>query len=77
MSSPAPSVKARRKALGWSRADLATRTGLNSALIALIERDMWSEEDAWTRVHFVLGEAEKGNLDVRLEPPKDPGASGA
>lgn len=64
------SVKERRKALGWSRAQLAERAGLNSALVALIERGQWEEEDAWTRVHYVLGEAEGGNVDVRLDPPE-------
>jgi transcriptional regulator with XRE-family HTH domain len=63
-------LKARRKALGWSRADLAARTGLNSAAIALIEREAWTEEDAITRVHFVLSEAEAGRTEVRLDPPK-------
>lgn len=66
-------VKERRKGLGWSRADLAARTGLNSAAVALIERGEWSEEDALTRVAFVLGEAEGGNLDVKLDPPKPEG----
>lgn len=65
------SVKERRKALGWSRKDLAARTGLNSALIAMVERDDWSEEDAHTRIHFILGEAEKGNTEVRLPPPSE------
>ena len=63
------SVKERRKALGWSRNDLAERAGLNSALVALIERDQWSDADGHTRVHHVLTEAEGGNLDVRLDPP--------
>jgi transcriptional regulator with XRE-family HTH domain len=65
-------VKARRQALGWSRADLAERSGLNSALIAMMERGDWSEEDAWTRVAFVLGKAEEGDLSVRLPPPERP-----
>jgi transcriptional regulator with XRE-family HTH domain len=60
----------RRKALGWSRADLAERTGINTAAIALIERGEWTEDDALTRVVFVLGEAEAGNLDVKMAPPK-------
>ena len=65
-------TKARRKALGWDRTELARRAGVDKAALALIERGMWSEEDALTRVAHVLGEAEKGNLDVQLEPPKLP-----
>ena len=67
-------VKERRKSLGWSRVQLAERTGINSAAIALIERGQWTEEDALTRVAYVLGEAEKGNLDVKLAPPKPDGS---
>lgn len=66
-------IKERRKALGWSRAELAQRTGLNSPVIAMIERGDWSEDDAHTRVHHVLGEAERGNTDVVLAPPKPDG----
>lgn len=65
-------IKERRKALGWSRADLAARSGVNSAAIALIERDQWSEEDALTRVVYILGEAEKGNTTIILPPPEQP-----
>jgi transcriptional regulator with XRE-family HTH domain len=62
-------IKGRRQALGWSRADLAGRSGLNSALVALMERGEWTDDDAWTRVAFVLAKAEAGELDVRLPPP--------
>lgn len=65
-------IKDRRKALGWSRADLAERAGLNTALVAMMERGQWEEEDAWTRVAFVLGRAEEGDVEVRLPPPERP-----
>lgn len=65
-------VKTRRKALGWDRGELAERAGVDKAALALIERGMWSEEDALTRVAHVLGEAERGNFDVKLAPPSMP-----
>ena len=65
-------VKARRKALGWSRAELAGKAGVDRAALALIERDMWSEDDALTRVAHVLSRAEAGDLDVQLAPPSLP-----
>ena len=67
-------VKERRKALGWDRATLADRAGVDKAALALIERGMWSEADALTRVAHVLLQAEEGNLDVRLERPQMPEA---
>jgi len=67
-------VKERRKALGWDRATLADRAGVDKAALALIERGMWSEADALTRVAHVLLQAEAGNLDVRLERPQMPEA---
>ena len=65
-------VKARRKALGWSRAELAERAGVDRAALALIERSMWSEEDSLTRVAHVLARAEAGDLTVKLAPPSMP-----
>jgi len=65
-------VKERRKAIGWTRKDLAHRTGVNSAAIAMIERGEWSEEDALTRVAFILAKADEGELDVVLPPPEQP-----
>lgn len=65
-------VKERRKALGWDRAELARRAGVDKAALMLIERDQWSEEDALMRVAHVLSEAEAGNLDVQLAPPSLP-----
>ena len=67
-------VKERRKALGWDRATLADRAGVDKAALALIERGMWSEADALTRVAHVLLQAEAGNLEVRLERPQMPEA---
>ena len=65
-------VKERRKALGWDRATLAQRTGLNKSVVALVERGMWEEDDALTRVAYVLNEAERGNMDIQLPPPAAP-----
>jgi predicted transcriptional regulator len=69
--STADDVKARRKALGWTRADLARRTALDKHIIQLVELGQWSEADALGRVQYVLGCAENGDLDVAL-PPIEP-----
>jgi len=68
-------VKARRKALGWSRAELAQRAGVDRAALALIERDQWSEEDALGRVAETLWRAEHGEPDVQLAHPEAPEGS--
>lgn len=68
-------VKAQRKALGWNRAELADRAGVDRAALALIERDQWSEDDAWARVVEVLWRAAHGEPDVRLAHPKAPADS--
>lgn len=65
-------VKERRKALGWDRAELSSRAGVDKAALQLIERGEWTEEDALTRVAHVLARAEAGDLSVRLDPPKPP-----
>lgn len=67
MSAP-EDVKARRKALGWNRAELARRAALDKHIIQLIELGQWSEEDALGRVAYVLNSAENGDLDVELQP---------
>ena len=36
------STKERRQALGWSRAELARRAGVDPRALQLIERDLWS-----------------------------------
>lgn len=66
-----PDIKARRKALGWNRAELAKRAALDKHVVQLIEMDQWSEEDALGRVQYVLGSAENGDLDVQLDPVKE------
>ncbi len=67
-----PEVKMRRKALGWNRAELADRAGVDRSALALIERDAWSEDDALRRVAEVLWRAEHGELEVRLAHPVAP-----
>ncbi|MFT7522006.1 MAG: transcriptional regulator with XRE-family HTH domain [Kiritimatiellia bacterium] len=62
-------IKAQRKALGWSRAELASRAGINSPVLGLIERGQWDEPDALTRVAHVLAKASEGDTDVFLAPP--------
>lgn len=66
------SIKDRRKALGWSRAELAQRAGVDRAALQLIEQDAWSEEDSLARVAEVLDRTEAGETDVQLEHPKPP-----
>ena len=65
-------IKERRKALGWDRQELAMRAGVPKSVVALVERDAWSEEDALKRVATVLGLAEAGESDPRLPPPAAP-----
>lgn len=65
-------LKERRKALGWSRADLAARSGVNSPIIGLIERGAWTEADAIERVDRVITAAEGGDTELYLDPPKPP-----
>jgi len=62
------SVKERRKALGWNRAELAARTVLDKRVVQLIELGQWSEDGALGRVEYVLSAAENGELDVQLPP---------
>ncbi len=59
-------TKDRRKALGWSRAELAHRAGLDPRVVQLVELDQWSEAEALARVEEVLTRAEAGELDVHL-----------
>lgn len=65
-------IKARRKALGWSRANLAERASLDKRIIQLMELDQWTEEDAFARVDYVLKNAEHGDDAVQLNPVKAP-----
>lgn len=65
-------VKERRKALGWNRAELARRAGVDRNALQLIELGQWTEEDALARVALVLEQAALGNLEVVLAPPEPP-----
>lgn len=66
--SDTPSIKERRKALGWNRAELAQRAAIDRRVVQLVELGQWSEEGALGRVEFVLKAAEAGDLDVQLPP---------
>ncbi|MEC8424207.1 MAG: hypothetical protein VX000_10550 [Myxococcota bacterium] len=66
-------TRARRKALGWNRAELARRAALDKRVVQLIEMGQWSEEDALGRIQYVLQSAESGDIHVQLEPPRDEG----
>ncbi len=63
------SIKERRKALGWARAELARRAGLDSQVVQLAELGMWGEEGALQRLEEVLARSEAGEEDVALPPP--------
>jgi transcriptional regulator with XRE-family HTH domain len=64
------SVKDRRKALGWDRAELARRAGVDRSALQLVELGQWTEEDALKRVDEVLSRTEAGEVDVVLPPPE-------
>lgn len=64
------SVKDRRKALGWDRAELARRAGVDRSALQLVELGQWTEEDALQRVDEVLRRTEAGEVDVVLAPPE-------
>jgi transcriptional regulator with XRE-family HTH domain len=77
MSDQAPpddgaTLKARRKALGWARRELADRAGIDPRVIQLLELDQWHEGEASGRVQAVLMRAESGETDVRLPPIEVP-----
>ncbi|MCB9766402.1 MAG: helix-turn-helix transcriptional regulator [Alphaproteobacteria bacterium] len=65
-------IKARRKALGWSRRELADRAALDPRIIQLVELGQWNEFEALGRIEAVLRMAEDGEADPRLAPPKVP-----
>ena len=65
-------IRARRKALGWSRRELAQRAGIDPRVVQLLELDEWTEGDAIGRVRAVLMRAEAGELDVILPPAELP-----
>jgi len=66
------SIKARRKALGWNRRELADRAGIDPRVVQLLELDQWHEGEASGRVRAVLMRAEAGETDVRLPPIEVP-----
>lgn len=70
-------VKRRRRALGWSRGDLAARAALDPRIIQLVELGEWTEGEAIGRVRAVLIRAEGGDLDVQLPPVEAPTAPGS
>ena len=65
-------LKTRRKALGWSRRDLAERTALDKRIIQLVELGQWTESEAVGRIEYVLSAGEAGDLEVRLPPLEAP-----
>lgn len=67
-------IKARRKALGWSRGELAMRAGLDKGVVQLVELGQWQEFEALGRLNAVLGMGEAGEEDPRLPPPEVPEA---
>jgi ribosome-binding protein aMBF1 (putative translation factor) len=69
------SIKDRRKALGWNRAQLAQRCAIDRRVMQLVELGQWSEADALERVETVLSRAEAGETDVQLTPPRPPQGS--
>jgi transcriptional regulator with XRE-family HTH domain len=68
-------TKSRRKALGWSRRDLAERTALDKRIIQLVELGQWTESEALGRVEYVLSAGEAGDLELRLPPLEEPTGS--
>ena len=66
--------KARRKALGWSRRELAERTALDKRIIQLVELGQWTESEAVGRIEYVLSAGEAGDLELRLPPLEEPTA---
>ncbi|MCB9795034.1 MAG: helix-turn-helix transcriptional regulator [Alphaproteobacteria bacterium] len=69
-------IKARRKALGWSRGELAERAGLDKGVVQLVELGQWEEFEALGRLDTVLRMGEAGEEDPRLAPPEVPEGSG-
>lgn len=62
--------KQRRRAIGWTRAEAADRAGLDPRVVQLVELGEWTEFEALGRLEALLGRAEAGEEDPRLEPPK-------
>lgn len=51
-------IKDRRKALGWSRAELAQRAFVDVRTLQLIELDLSADDESRDRVEATLREAE-------------------
>lgn len=68
----AAELKARRRALGWSRGELAARAALDPRIIQLLELGQWTEGEAIGRARAVLIRAESGEADVQLPPVQAP-----
>jgi len=64
-------IKERRKALGWTRAELAKRAFVDARTLQLLELGLSSDEESRQRVEAALTEAEGGTGD------QDPGDDGA
>ncbi|MBT3218645.1 MAG: helix-turn-helix transcriptional regulator [Proteobacteria bacterium] len=58
--------KERRKALGWSRADLANKAHVNKATLQLIEMGQSLDDESIARIEEVLSRTEAGEKDVML-----------
>ncbi len=65
-------VKDRRKALGWSRQQLADKAALDKRIVQLVELGQWSESDALARLDYVLKSAEHGDTGIQLDPVRAP-----
>ncbi len=65
-------IKQRRKALGWTRKDLAERAGIDTRVVQLLELDQWHKGEESGRVLAVLMRAEGGETDVVLPPMEVP-----
>lgn len=66
------SIKERRKALGWSRQELASRAGIDRYIVQQLEMGSWNEGEARMRVEVALERAESGESDVQLDPIQVP-----
>ena len=58
--------KERRKALGWSRAELAQRAHVNKATLQLIEMGQSLDDESIARIEEAMSRAEAGEKDVML-----------
>jgi len=65
-------IKQRRKALGWSRQELAQRAGIDRHVVQQLELGTWSEGEARMRVEVALERAESGDSDVQLDQVEIP-----